>query len=94
MVAILVGLGGPGPALEGGWDWWILLCVPLAFTVARRIVGLSMSFVTAGIALGVGTVLSDLIRAWGVAPAAAFGIVLTAVALLVRGSLPERPPSV
>ncbi len=90
----LIAVGGPVADVGGGWTWWVLLSIPLAFAVARRIVRLPFGAVTVVLSVAVGTVLADVLRAQGVTAAATLAIVLTAVSILVRRSLSPQPPSV
>jgi hypothetical protein len=94
VVADVLALGGPVSTTSGGWDWWVLACIPMTYLVARRIVGLQGRALAVGIALACGTVLSDVLGAWGVAPAVAAATAVTIMAVLARRTLPGQPPSV
>jgi len=90
----LIALGGPVADVGGGWDWWGLLCIPVTFGVARRIVRLPLGVMTIVLSAAVGTILADVLRAKGVATAGTIAITLTVLGLLVRRSLSPQPPSV
>ncbi|HEY7477531.1 MAG TPA: hypothetical protein VIB62_04760 [Actinomycetota bacterium] len=90
----MLGVGGPVWELGGGWDWWVLVCIPATFVIARRIVRSPPGIATIVISVCVGTILSDVLRARGVATAVTLAFALTALGVAVRRSVSPQPPPV
>jgi hypothetical protein len=86
-------LGHPGwPAPTPSWDWWPLVGIVLVLLIGTRSLGLHVTVPMVAVAVGLGPCFATVVHAWGVVPAAAFTLLVRAVAVRARSTPRPGPP--